>query len=72
MLAVPLAGLTLTVKTVPSVRPSIASVAVSLPVRVVSSSPEPVRSPPITAGSSTWLTVTVTVAVSVTPPEVTV
>ena len=67
----PLAGLPVTVYTVPSVKPS-RSVATSVPLIVVSSSPLPLVPLTITVGSFTAFTVTVTVAVSVTPPDVTV
>jgi len=70
--ATPLVAATLTVK-FGVVMPSAGSLAVSVPVIApASSSPVPLVLPPNTAGSLTWLTVTVTVAVSVTPPEVTV
>ena len=53
--------------------PSLVSVNVRVPVMAeVSSAAEPVVSPEKEPASSTWLTVTLTVAVSVTPPEVTV
>ena len=52
---------------------STASVTVKVPVMAPpSSAPDPLVFPPKTAVSLTWLTVTFTVAVSVTPPLVTV
>ncbi|QJW83480.1 hypothetical protein HK414_02905 [Ramlibacter terrae] len=71
IVAVPWAGCALTLK-VGGTTPS-ASAAVSVPVIVpASSAPLPAVAPPNTVGSLTGDTVTVTVAVSVTPPEVTV
>ena len=55
------------------VMPSAASLTVRVPVIApASSAPAPLVLPPKLAGSLTGVTVTLTVAVSVTPPEVTV
>ena len=72
MEAVPLAAAEVTVK-LGVESPSLASVNVRVPVMAeVSSAAEPDVCPPKEPASLSWLTVTVTVAVSVTPPEVTV
>ena len=72
MLAVPFAAAVLTVNTVAPVRPS-ASTAPSTPVMApASSAPAPPVAPLKVVASFTAVTVTVTVAVSVTPPDVTV
>ncbi|QJW83482.1 hypothetical protein HK414_02915 [Ramlibacter terrae] len=71
MVAVPWAAAAVTVKA--GVAMPSASVAVSTPLMTPPSSlPMPVALPPNTVASLTGVTVTVTVAVSVTPPEVTV
>ena len=69
--AVPFVELAVTLKIVPSAKPS-SSVAESVPVISVSSSAVPLISPLITVVSLTAFTVTLTVVVSVTPPLVTV
>ena len=61
MLAVPWLAAVLTVKTLPSVRPS-ASVAVRVPVRTVSSAPLPLVPPVTVVGSLTGVTLIVSMA----------
>ena len=72
MEAEPLAAAAVTVK-LGVESPSLLSVKESVPVMLASSSlPDCEVSPAKEPVSSTWVTVTLTVAVSVTPPEVTV
>ena len=71
IVAVPFRGTLVTANTLPSARPS-TSLASSRPVITVSSAPLPPVSPPMVVASLPTPTFTVTVAVSVTPPEVTV
>ena len=71
MAAVPLPAGVVTLNTLPSSRPS-ASLAARVPVSTVSSAPLPAVLPPRVVESSPAATVTLTVAVSVLPPELTV